>query len=139
LSEPTIASRLHSLAIHLLRRVRHTDVESGLSSARASALSVLVFGGDRTIGDLAVAEQVAAPTMTRLVAGLEAEGYVKRTRAREDRRAVIVSVTSRGRRALELARGLRVEQVEAILEGLTPAEAATVTEAVVLLERALER
>jgi DNA-binding MarR family transcriptional regulator len=98
-----------------------------------------VFGGDRTIGDLAVAEQVAAPTMTRLVAGLEAEGYVKRTRAREDRRTVIVSVTSRGRRALELARGLRVEQVEAILEGLTPAEVATVTEAVVLLERALER
>lgn len=135
----SMASRLHSLAIHLLRRVRHTDAQSGLSGARASALSVLVFGGDRSIGDLAVAEQVAAPTMTRLVAGLEADGYVKRTRAREDRRTVIVSATARGRQALELARGLRVAQVQAILARLSPEEAARVAEAVSLLERVMER
>lgn len=135
----SVASRLHSLAIHLLRRVRQTDAQSGLSGARASALSVLVFGGDRSIGDLANAEQVAAPTMTRLVAGLEAEGYVKRTRAREDRRTVIVSATARGRQALELARGLRVAQVESILARLNADESARVAEAVSLLERAMER
>lgn len=135
----SVASRLHSLAIHLLRRVRQTDGQSGLTGARASALSVLVFGGDRSIGELAVAEQVAAPTMTRLVAGLEADGYVKRTRAREDRRTIIVSATGRGRKALELARGLRVAQVESILARLSAAETALVAEAVSLLERAMER
>jgi DNA-binding MarR family transcriptional regulator len=135
----SVASRLHSLAIHLLRRVRQTDAQSGLSGARASALSVLVFGGERTIGELAMAEEVAAPTMTRLVAGLEAEGHVKRTRAREDRRTVIVRATARGIRALEVARGLRVAQVEAILARLTAEENATVAEAVTLLERAMDR
>jgi DNA-binding MarR family transcriptional regulator len=100
---------------------------------------VLVFGGERTIGELAIVEEVAAPTMTRLVAGLEAEGHVKRTRAREDRRTVIVRATARGIRALEVARGLRVAQVEAIMARLTPEENATVAEAVTLLERAMDR
>jgi DNA-binding MarR family transcriptional regulator len=132
------ATRLHSLAIHLLRRVRQTDARSGLSGARASALSVLVFGGPRTIGELAAAEQVAAPTMTRLVAGLEADGHAKRIPDRSDRRVVIVRATARGRRALERARRLRVEQVGALLAEMAPAERAVVAEAVSVLERAME-
>src|SRR5687767_115077 len=88
-----IASRLHSASIHLLREVRRQDPESGLSPARLSALSVLVFGGPRTLGALAAAEQVTAPTMTRLVAALEADGYLSRRPSPSDRRAVIVDAT----------------------------------------------
>ena len=72
----SVADRLHSAAIQLLRRLRREDQAMGLTAARASALSVLVFGGrPLTLGALAQAEQVSAPTITRLrrVAVLEAE------------------------------------------------------------------
>ena len=66
-----IADRLHSAAIHLLRRVRKQDAATGEGPARLSALSVLVFGGGpMTLGQLAQAEQVRPPTMSRIVSGL---------------------------------------------------------------------
>ena len=74
----SLADRLHSAAIHLLRRLRRHDEAMGLSPARASALSVVVFGGPVTIGQLARAEQVSAPTMTRLIVGMERDGLVRR-------------------------------------------------------------
>jgi len=131
------ATRLHSVAIHLLRRVRRVDVESGLSPARASALSVLVFGGERTIGELAGAEQVAAPTMTRLLTGLEKDGYVRRTPDPTDGRVTRVSATARGRKVLEAGRDRRVAEVMAILSSLPAADQATIARAVEALERAL--
>src|SRR5271170_1695702 len=66
-----IADRLHSASIHLLRRVRKQDAATGEGPARLSALSVLVFGGPMTLGELAAAEQVRPPTMSRIVTGLE--------------------------------------------------------------------
>src|SRR5207253_11403287 len=68
--DPTeIADRLHSAAIHLLRRVRVRDRESGIGPAPLSALSVLVFGGPRSLGQLGDAEQVRSATMSRILAG----------------------------------------------------------------------
>jgi len=69
-----VADRLHSAAIHLLRRVRKQDVATGEGPARLSALSVLVFGGQKTLSELAAAEQVKPPTMSRIVAGLARNG-----------------------------------------------------------------
>ena len=62
-----VADRLHSAAIHLLRRLRVEDEALGISAPRLSVLSVLVFAGPMRIGELAHAEQVEPPTMTRLV------------------------------------------------------------------------
>lgn len=132
-----IAMRLHSVAIHLLRRVRRDDPRTGLSAPRASALSVLVFGGPRTIGELAVAEQVTPPTMTRLVSGLEAERYVTRKADPVDGRAVRVVATARGRRALEEGRERRVQHVLKLLRHLDAAEIDAVGHAVEHLEKAL--
>jgi DNA-binding MarR family transcriptional regulator len=134
-----LAARLHSVAIHLLRRVRRTDVRMGLSPARASVLSVLVFGGPRSIGDLAETEQVRPPTMTRLVTGLETDGFVTRSPDPRDARSVIVRATAKGRRVLERGRRLRVEQIEALLADVPPAETRALAEAVALLERELRR
>lgn len=132
-----IATRLHAAAIHLLRTVRREDPASGLSPARLSALSVLVYGGPRTIGGLAAAEQVTAPTMTRLVAALEADGYLERERSPRDGRAVIVRATPRAREALEAARLRRVRQLLGVLDGLTDAEWERLGGAVGSLEAAL--
>src|SRR5579871_1296134 len=86
--EPSaIADRLHSASIHLLRRLRANDRASGIGPAQISALAVLVFGGPRSLGELAEAEQVRPPTMSRIVVGLERAGLVRR-RETEDRRRV---------------------------------------------------
>src|SRR5919204_601997 len=71
------ADRLHSASIHVLRRVAREDAASGLSAARLSALSVLVFGGPRTLGELAAAERVRPPTITSIVRGLEDAGLAE--------------------------------------------------------------
>ncbi len=133
------ASRLHSLAIHLLRRVRRVDVATGLGPARLSALSVLVFGGPRTLGQLAAAEQVRPPSMSRLVAALEAEGIVSRRPHPEDARAVVLRATAKGRRILEAGRDRRVEELSELLVSLSDRELRIVEEAVGLLESCLEQ
>lgn len=131
------ADRLHSASIHLLRRVRASDVETGLSPARLSLLSVLVFGGTRTPSELAAAEQVTLPTISRLVDGLEADGLVRRGPHPGDRRAVRITATPRGRRLLERGRDRRVENLVELLEPLSPRERSTLAEAAEILEAAL--
>src|SRR5581483_11925958 len=72
-----VALALHADAIHLLRGVRRADDALGIGPARLSALSVLL-SGPKTLGELAAAEQVKAPTITRVVAGLESLGLAAR-------------------------------------------------------------
>jgi DNA-binding MarR family transcriptional regulator len=116
------ADRLHSLAIHLLRRLRKVDEATGLSGPRLSALSVVVFAGPVTLTELAAAEQVKPPTMTRLVQGLEAEGLVRRRADAEDGRVSRVEATPRGRKILLDGRARRVEMLSGILASLEPAD-----------------
>src|SRR5919199_3299808 len=91
-----VANRLHSAAIHLLRQVRREDRHSGLSAARLSALSVLVFGGPLTVGRLAEIEQVRSPTMSRVVDQLAADGLVEREPGTSDSRQTFVRATDAG-------------------------------------------
>jgi len=116
-----VADRLHSAAIHLLRRVRARDTESGVGPAQLSALSVLVFAGPRSLGELAAAEQVRPPTMSRIVAGLMRAGLVRRHIAKEDRRRLRLEATAKGTALLQAARKRRVESLAATLRAL-PAE-----------------
>jgi DNA-binding MarR family transcriptional regulator len=104
------ADRLHSAAIHLLRRLRVGDRESGIGPAQLSALSVLVFGGPRSLGELADAEQVRPPTMSRIVSGLERTGLVTRE-ANEDGRRVRLRATPKGIKILWEGRKRRVESL----------------------------
>src|ERR1700739_3741011 len=77
-----LADLLHSAAIHLLRKLRREDAASGLNRARLWALSVVVFAGTVTLGDLAAAEQVRPPTMTRIVDALVEQGLVVKKKKR---------------------------------------------------------
>lgn len=132
-----IADRLHSAAIHLLRRVRKVDEATGLSAARLSALSVLVFGGPATVGSLARAEQVSAPTMSRLLSGLESDGFVVREADEEDARAVRVRATAKGTRVLQQGRQRRVAELVGLLEGLSSEELRMLGAAAEVMERVL--
>ena len=132
---PVVADRVHSAAIHLLRRLRRQDDAIGLSAARMSALSVVVFGGPVTIGRLAEAEQVSGPTITRLLAGMERDGLLKRARDADDRRVIWIKATPRGTRLLQEGRRRRVEALASELAALDPADLTLLARAAELIER----
>jgi DNA-binding MarR family transcriptional regulator len=130
-----LADRLHSAAIHLLRRLRREDDASGLPAPQLSALSVIVFGGPITLGALAQAEQVRPPTITKLVATLEEAGLVEREVDVADRRVVRVKATGRGTRLLQEGRKRRVASLAASLAQLPAAERDCLARAVPILEK----
>ena len=130
-----VADRLHSAALHLLRRLRAEDETLGVSPPRLSALSVVVFAGPLGIGALAAAEGVAAPTMTRLVDGLERDGLVRRRPDPADARGVLVEPTATGKRILTKGRRQRVRTLAEGLAGLTSEELADIRRGADLIER----
>lgn len=132
-----LADRLHSAAIHLLRRLRLEDTAAGLSAPRLSALSVIVFRGPVTLSELAQAEQVRPPTITRLVQGLETAGLVVRIPDSSDRRVTRIRATARGRRLLEAGRSRRVERLAVDLATLSPEDRLILRKATVRLEQLL--
>jgi DNA-binding MarR family transcriptional regulator len=132
-----IADRLHSAAIHLLRRVRRTDTLTGIPAAQLSALSVLM-GGPRTLGEMATAEQVRPPTMSTLVRDMERAGLVRRSGDADDARVVRLEMTPKGRRLLAKGREMRIADIERRIRRLRPDEAGTVADAVAIVERMLK-
>lgn len=129
-----VADRLHSAAIHLLRRLRAEDSASGLTAPRLSALSVIVFAGPLTLGELADAEQVRPPTISRLVKELEVEGLVERLPDPVDGRVQRIRTTERGHRLLQEGRARRVAALARDLEALPDPDLAVLARAASLLE-----
>ena len=132
-----VADRLHSAAIHLLRRVRKQDTATGEGPARLSALSVLVFGGPMTLGQLANAEQVKPPTMTRIVDGLQKSGLIRRVVDRKDARRATIHATAAGKSLLQRGRRLRIEYLAKQLEGSSADELDALERSMGVLERVL--
>ncbi|TDI35754.1 MAG: MarR family transcriptional regulator [Acidobacteria bacterium] len=130
-----LADRLHSAAIHLLRRLRREDSASGLSAPRLSALSVIIFGGPVTMGELAAAEQVRPPTISRLVKDLERQGLVSRKPDPGDERVQRVSATAKGKRLLNEGRRRRVSKLATGLARLSSKERRQLLHSAELLER----
>jgi DNA-binding MarR family transcriptional regulator len=129
-----VAARLHSAAIQLLRRLRREDDATGLTAPRLSVLSVVVFAGPRTLGELAAAEQVRPPTMTRLVAALEEQRLVRRIPDTEDGRVTRIAPTAKGRAMLLRGRGRRVKALARGLRSLGQKELRILEDAVTLIQ-----
>ena len=75
--------------------------------------------------------------MTKIVQALEQDGLVRRSSDSSDGRVVRVEATAKGERILWRGRERRVEQLAALFERLSPDEVARVSDAAVLVERAL--
>jgi len=133
-----VADRLHSAAIHLLRRVRKQDVATGEGPARLSALSVLVFGGPKTLKELASAEQVKPPTMSRIVAGLARSRLVRIAEDPDDARCLRIHATAKGTEILQKGRERRITDLAAQFDRLTPQDLARLSEAVEILSGLLK-
>jgi DNA-binding MarR family transcriptional regulator len=122
----------------LLRRVRKQDVATGEGPARLSALSVLVFGGPKTLGELATAEQVKPPTMSRIVAGLARSRLIEITADPHDARRMRIRATAKGTRLLQKGREMRIAYLASHLDRLAPDELAKLGDAVEILRKLLE-
>ena len=136
-TSPTLretAQTLNSAAIHLLRGVRPADRLSGLTPARLSALSVLVFGGPSPLGRLAKIEAVASPTMTRIVDGLCDLGLAERQPHPDSSRLVMIAATEAGRALMQDAAERRTKMIVGALRRLEPEERDLVHEAAPVLK-----
>ncbi|WP_191089697.1 MarR family winged helix-turn-helix transcriptional regulator [Nesterenkonia ebinurensis] len=118
----TTAGLLNSGAIHLLRGLRPVDASSGLTPARLSALSALVFGGPSTLTALARTEGVAGPTMTRIVTALVDLGLATRTAHKDNARMVTISATPAGSDLMHSAARRRLETINEAMELLPSAD-----------------
>ena len=115
-----IANLIHSTSIHLLRTLRQQDSKTGLNAPRLSALSVLVFRGPLSLGDLAAAEQVRPSTMSRIVDALVELGLAAKTRSTQDLRSTLISSTRKGTNVMHAGRKRRVRVLAQALIALTP-------------------
>jgi DNA-binding MarR family transcriptional regulator len=134
-----LADRLHNIAIRLLRIVRVQDAATGIAPARLSALSVIVFGGPVSLRDLARAEQVQPPTMSRIVDALEAQGLARRKVNQQDRRAVVIEATEKGAGMLKQGRKRRVNFLASYLSKLTATELSDIERALQAIQKALQQ
>ena len=130
-----VGRNLHSNAIHLLRNVRSEDTAMGIGPAQASALSVLVFGGPLSLNELAAAEQVKPPTMSRIVEALVREGLVKREANKQDRRSITISSTEKGTRIMHEGRNRREKRLIRILSQLDSGQVNCLGEASAILSK----
>jgi DNA-binding MarR family transcriptional regulator len=124
-----LAARLRVAVTRLNRKLRQQAL-AGLSPAQASALGTVNRLINPTLGELAAAEQVQPPTVTRLVTSLESAGLV----ARETDRVVRVTITAEGRRNLQRIRSLKNAFLTRRLAALDPAEKALAEQLTSLLE-----
>lgn len=129
-----LAARMRVAVTRLNRRLRQQSL-AGLSPAQTTALASINRLGTPTLGQLAVVEQVQPPTMTRLVASMEAAGLVTRMDDAQDRRVCRVRLTAEGRRTLGRIRTMKAAYLTRRFAALTPTEQARLEELTALLER----
>lgn len=134
-----LADHLHSTAIQLLRLVRVQDTAIGIAPARLSALSVIVFGGPVSLCDLARAEQVKPPTMSRIVDALEADGLARRRVNQRDRRALLIEASKKGAAMLKEGRKRRVKFLASYLSQLNDSDLSDIERAVQSIQKALRQ
>jgi DNA-binding MarR family transcriptional regulator len=132
-----LATRLRAAVTRLNRRLRSSSLD-GVSPGQASALAMIERLGAPALNELAAAEQVRPPSMTRLVDALEGDGLVERRVDETDRRCQRVTLTPAGRRALLAIRGRKTAFLEARLSRLSEADRDAVGRALSILERLAE-
>jgi DNA-binding MarR family transcriptional regulator len=136
-AEAELAARLRLAITRLYRRLRQ-QVVGGLTPSQISALATAARLGRPTLGELAAAEQVQPPSVTRMVVALEAAGLLERLVDPADGRVVRAEVTAEGRRTLQRIRSLRNAVLVRRLQRLSADERQQLADLVPLLERLVE-
>lgn len=120
-SESHSASILRA-TLALGRRVRSEGPERTITLSALSLLGTLVRSGPTSASDLAVAERLQPQSLTRLITRLEADGSIERRRSETDGRAIVIAVTTAGRRILTEDLGARQAWLERAMATALSAE-----------------
>ena len=131
------AARLRRAVTRLNRRLRASSL-GGVTPAQASLLALVDSLDHPSLGDLAAAEQIQPPSVTRLIRSMEAQDLVVRSTDPEDRRCTRVRLTPRGKREIAAIRQRKTAFLERRLQSLSPAERARAVELAAFLELLLE-
>ncbi len=134
LTEAEIAARLRLSATRLARRMRQESA-TGLSPSQHSALAVVHARGPLTLGELAEVEQVAPPTISKVVAKLEADGLLERQADPADKRVSLVQVTKAGAQLHDESKRRRTTWLTARIRQLPPEDQARLADALDVLDR----
>jgi DNA-binding MarR family transcriptional regulator len=126
------------LVVHRLARRLRQGTTHGLTPSQLSALATLDTNGPMRLSDLATAEGVAPPTVTRLVAWLEQQGLVSRKPDPSDGRAAVLSLTTNGRRLVRRVREERTMTLAVLLDSLDDADRKCLIAAMPVLEQLAE-
>ncbi|HKT13912.1 MAG TPA: MarR family transcriptional regulator [Allosphingosinicella sp.] len=130
-----VADRLDLAAARLIRENRRRDNGSHLSAARLGALSAVAASGPLSLAQLAAAQQVRAPTMSRIVDGLVRDALISREVNASDRRGISIRVTDKGVALLREGRKLRARALADRMQRLGESEQRALVRGVELLER----
>lgn len=133
----SVAQHLHRASLRLLRRLRKADDAMELSTARLSALSVLVFVGPQPVGALAEIEGVSQPTMTSLTQALIRQHLIRVETDTNDRRVRRLIATAQGRMLLRRGRNNRIEMLSSMLSGLPSRDLQVLARAATLIDSIL--
>jgi DNA-binding MarR family transcriptional regulator len=128
-----LAAELRVAIMRTSRRLR-TEASGELLKPAQYSVLVALHRGNRTIGQLAKGEMVAAPSMTRIVQHLEDAGWTTRQTHPDDARQVVVSITDSGREILERARAHRTAWLARRVGELDAADRRTLARAAELLQ-----
>ncbi|HUY42226.1 MAG TPA: MarR family transcriptional regulator [Acidimicrobiales bacterium] len=132
------AARLRRAVTRLHRRLRANSL-GGVTPTQASLLATLNQLDEPTLGDLAIAEQIQPPSVTKLVRDMEVSGLITTFRDPHDRRATRARIAPAGRRELERIRQRKTQFLERRLAALSPQDRARADELVTFLETLLEQ
>ncbi|MGN6244079.1 MAG: MarR family winged helix-turn-helix transcriptional regulator [Motilibacteraceae bacterium] len=132
-----VAPRLRLAVGRLARRLKDHAV-GGLSLSQLSALATVERLGSARLGDLASAERVSAPTMSRLVASLQEAGLLERASDPEDARATVLTLSRAGAQRLDEVRESRTALLADRLSRLSPDDLTRLEAALPVLESLVE-
>lgn len=119
---PMLAAGALSVVSQMFRRWNSRSVEAdwGMTGPRVTVLVMLAQARSLTMGEIASTLEVTPRAVTRLVDGLEADGWVIRARDPHDKRVVHVTCTARALDLAEARMPALAEQMTALFRGFTP-------------------
>ena len=137
IDHPELATRFRFALFPLVRQLRQHNVD--LTASQASALATISRRGPMTVGELAKAERVSSPMITKIAKGLEEEGLVTRSIDESDKRVTQLTITRDGERRLERSRRRKNAWLATQLQHLSPSELDAIDAVIPVLERITAR
>ena len=132
-----LAAKLR-IALALVTRSQRQDVPGKLTAVQLSALYKVELYGPLRLGDLAAREQVAAPTMSRVVGSLASAGLLTRRTDPTSARCSLVTITKAGRKQIDAVRLDRTDVMTCRIAKLSPLHQRALASALPALEALVE-